>query len=246
MSVLSQRISSYFRPRLLHVSCRGTRWVVLSTPCPSTIPASLWYFHLEESNSRRLVTQNHHHHKREARREHDRPQSNTGAQARMRGVAQNSGRLFCRCHWRPRNRCHNTDDVSWRSLCFSFFEPGAVFSSKLSFPNSNKEPLPISALNCKIVSPAKLPVLLGKSTVSVKVGLQPDQACANIMYTTHRSIHLVPMKYREWAGHSASLTSLFSAIRLSAIMALCVSRGPFLGCVQNPVVQPPLEPSGIS
>lgn len=139
MSVLSQGISSYFRPRFLHVSCRGTRWVVLSTPCPSTIPASLCNFHLEESNSRRLVTQNHHHHKREARREHDWPQSNTAAQARTRGAA-NSGRLFCRCHWRPRNRCHNTDDVSWRSLCFLFLRRAPSFPPNGAFLIQTKSP----------------------------------------------------------------------------------------------------------
>lgn len=49
------------------------------------------------------------------------------------------------------------------------------------------------------------------------------------MYTAHRLIHLVPMKYREWAGHSTSLTSLHSTIRLSAIMASPPLSGTNLG-----------------
>lgn len=62
------------------------------------------------------------------------------------------------------------------------------------------------------------------------------QACVNIMYTTHRSIHLVPMKYREWAGHSASLTSLYSTIRLSAIMSHHHPSGKlYLGCIPNQI-----------
>lgn len=54
------------------------------------------------------------------------------------------------------------------------------------------------------------------------------------------------MKYREWAGHSASLTSLYSAIRLSAIMAHHLSLRDRIQNQTLSVVLPSLEPYGIS
>lgn len=123
-------------------------------------------------------------------------------------------------NWRLREQTERFLVWFWHRLLFQMKSPP---------PNSNKELLPVLLwililfflTNCQFYSVSQL--CQWKWVCSFR------QACVNIMYTTHRSIHLVPMKYREWAGHSASLTSLYSAIRLSAIMAHRLSREPFLG-----------------
>ena len=128
---------------------------------------------------------------------------------------------------------HTESGCGWRQHCFGCFCTWTLNYKKRPFLVSliQMEELPLGRRYREIYgcfsSRRSIPL-------SGKVGLQLAPACVNIMYTTRRSIHLVPMKYREWAGRSASLTSLCSAIRLSAIMAHHVSGGLDLGCSQKP------------